>query len=118
MVLKLFEFVEQVKMECFLLKLTQIEKIESIVKIFNSLGNLITFSFFEIRSRSRFRDLYIFAVRVYLPCNKERTVTTKEMNVKPQSEVEPEQILRLFPKKTKNYPRLYKSLPVSILNEF
>ena len=41
MTLKLLEIVEQLMMDTFMLKLTQIEKTESIGKTFISLGNLI-----------------------------------------------------------------------------
>ena len=54
MALKLVEFLEQLMMDTFLLKLTQFEKTGSISKTFISLGYLINNSIFEIRSRSRF----------------------------------------------------------------
>ena len=42
MALKFFQFVDQIMMDTFLLKLTQLEKFESISKTFGSLGNLVT----------------------------------------------------------------------------
>ena len=41
MALKIFEFVEQLMMDTFMLKLTQFEKSGSLDKTFNSMGNLI-----------------------------------------------------------------------------
>ena len=62
--LKLFKFVEQIMMDTFLLKLTQVEKTGSIGKTFISLGYLIiSFHFRNLKTIITFRDLYNFAVR-------------------------------------------------------
>ena len=64
MALKLFEFVEKLMMDTFLLKLTQFEKTGSIRTTFISLGNLIIlFPFSKSEVDHVFRDFYVFTVR-------------------------------------------------------
>ena len=52
MAFKLFVFQKQFKIDNFLIKLTQFQKIGSIGQSFNPLGNLKTISTFETKTRS------------------------------------------------------------------
>ena len=80
MALKLFEIMEQLMMDTFLLEITQFEKAGSNSKTLNSLGNLIiNFHFRNYKSNTFFVafKFLLFNSEVYLPFNNGNALNLK-----------------------------------------
>ena len=81
MALKLFEFVEKLMMDTFLLKLTQFEKTGSIRTTFISLGNLIIYFHFRNQKSITFFVTFTFLLfdsGVCLPFNNVNALNLKK----------------------------------------